>query len=161
MRAETTSKKMTARADNSAVADPHYDFCIRKTSEIVIAYVSQNIVMQKELPGLIAAVYDQMSKLVVPESHVEAETTPSRPVPAVPIRSSIRPDSIICLEDGKPFKSLRRHLKTRFNMTPEEYREKWGLPAHYPMVAPDYAMQRSQLAKKIGLGHKPKKGRKS
>ena len=86
--------------------------------------------------------------------------TPERPRPAVAIKKSISPDYIVCLEDGKKLKMLKRHLKTAYNMTPDEYRKRWGLPADYPMVAPNYAKHRSNLAKKIGLGTKPRKRRR-
>ncbi|WP_304951723.1 MucR family transcriptional regulator [Shinella sp. NM-101] len=159
--ARTMSNELATRVGNYPVAGPHHDLCIRKTSEIIVAYVSWTTVPQNELPGLIDKVYRELSKIAVAEGNVEAATVSARPVPPVPIRLSVTPDVIICLEDGLPFKSLRRHLKARFNMTPDEYREKWGLPAHYPMVAPNYAMQRSKLAKKIGLGRVAKRGPKS
>jgi predicted transcriptional regulator len=116
------------------------------TTEIVAAHVANNSVPASELPNLIQEVYRSLS----------AVGTNSAPVgrlkPAVPIKKSVFPDYIICLEDGKKLKMLKRHLKTAYNMTPEEYRERWGLPADYPMVAPNYARHRSALAKEIGLG---------
>jgi len=117
------------------------------TSEIVAAHVSNNTVAVAELPDLIERVYRTLS-------HVgsDQETRPDRPVPAVPAKQSVTPDYIICLEDGKKLKMLKRHLKTAYNLTPEEYRERWGLPPDYPMVSPNYAKQRSRLAKEIGLG---------
>ena len=122
---------------------------IELTSEIVAAFVSNNPLPMGELPSLILAVHAAVIRLAaVPESvplQIEAKT------PAVPIRRSITPDFLICLDDGKRFKSLRRHL-TGHGLTPEQYREKWNLPSDYPMVAPNYAAQRSALAKQIGLG---------
>jgi len=118
------------------------------TAEIVSAHVSNNTVAASDIPALIQDVYRTLSRVgTVP---AEAE----RPQPAVPIKRSVTPDYIICLEDGKKLKMLKRHLKTAYNMTPEAYRERWGLPPDYPMVAPNYAKHRSSLAKKIGLGTK-------
>ncbi len=119
------------------------------TSRIVAAHVSNNRVETDELPGLIERVYEALA--AVGEA---AETGPGAATPAVPIKKSITPDYLICLEDGKKLKMLKRHLKTAYNLTPEEYRERWGLPSDYPMVAPNYAKQRSRLAKQIGLGTK-------
>jgi predicted transcriptional regulator len=122
---------------------------IELASEIVAAFVSNNPLPKSELPSLILAVHTAMVRLAaVPESvplQIEVKT------PAVPIRSSITPEFLICLDDGKRFKSLKRHL-TRHGLSPEQYREKWNLPSDYPMVAPNYAAQRSALAKQIGLG---------
>lgn len=116
------------------------------TAEIVAAHVGNNPVPVADLPRLIHEVYRTLSTIgTEPEA-------PERPRPAVPVKKSVYPDYIICLEDGKKLKMLKRHLKTAFNMTPEEYRERWGLPADYPMVAPNYAEHRSALAKQIGLG---------
>ncbi|SDH59009.1 MucR family transcriptional regulator [Roseospirillum parvum] len=123
------------------------------TTEIVAAHVSNNTVQVGDLPGLIKEVHGTLAGLG------RAEAEPERPQPAVPIKKSVTPDYIICLEDGKKLKMLKRHLKTAYNMTPEEYRERWGLPADYPMVAPNYALHRSNLAKQIGLGTKPRGGR--
>lgn len=120
------------------------------TTEIVSAYVANNSMPTGDIPGLIELVFKTLS-------NVNAEGGPvsvDRPQPAVPIKRSITPDYLICLEDGKKLKMLKRHLKTAYNMTPEEYRERWGLPADYPMVAPNYAARRSRLAKDIGLGTK-------
>jgi predicted transcriptional regulator len=122
---------------------PHF---MAMTADIVSAYVTRNHVSGAELPNLISAVHRALSGTVSP---VEEPKTLS---PAVPIRRSVTPDAIICLEDGRSFKSLRRHLATRYGMTPEDYRAKWGLPKDYPMVAPNYAKQRSDLAKSLGLG---------
>lgn len=118
------------------------------TADIISAYVSNNTVPANDLPSLIAEVHSALSRTLNVEEVVEEE--PQKP--AVPIRRSITPDYLICLEDGKQFKSLKRHLRTHYDLSPEEYREKWGLPADYPMVAPNYAAARSQLAKKMGLG---------
>lgn len=125
------------------------------TSDIVAAHVSNNVVSKAELPSLIETVYKSLSGL-----SGDAGFHGERPTPAVPIKKSIYPDYIICLEDGKKLKMLKRHLKSAYNMTPEDYREKWHLPADYPMVAPNYAEKRSTLAKNIGLGTSPNNGRK-
>lgn len=117
------------------------------TSEIVSSYVSNNTLPAHEISGVIEQVYKTLSNVGV-ESALHAD----RPKPAVPIKKSVMPDYIVCLEDGKQLKMLKRHLKTAYNMTPEEYRERWGLPSDYPMVAPEYAKKRSALAKDIGLG---------
>jgi predicted transcriptional regulator len=124
---------------------------VELTAEIVAAYVGNNSVAQADLPKLIANIYQSLASA----AHGAAGTKPPDVVelkPAVPIRKSITPDYIICLEDGKKFKSLKRHLRTHYDLSPEQYREKWGLPPDYPMVAPSYAEARSTLAKKIGLG---------
>lgn len=127
---------------------------IELTGEIVAAYVSNNPVQSGDLPALIHDVHTALDKLAAGG----AEQPQEAPKPAVPIRKSITPDYIICLEDGKKFKSLKRHLRTHYDLSPEEYREKWGLPADYPMVAPNYAKARSQLAKKMGLGQRRARG---
>lgn len=120
------------------------------TTEIVSAHLSNNTVPAPEIPALIERIYKTLSGL---GSDTPATTTNTdRPQPAVPIRKSVMPDYIICLEDGKKLKMLKRHLKTAYSMTPEQYRERWGLPIDYPMVAPNYAKTRSRLAKDIGLG---------
>jgi predicted transcriptional regulator len=130
---------------------------ITLTSDIVAAHVSNNNVNVEDLPSLITNVYGALAGLggtpVVEEE---------KPEPAVSVRASVKPDYIVCLEDGKKLKMLKRHLMTHYNMTPEEYRARWNLPADYPMVAPNYAEKRRELAKKIGLGRKPnaKRGRK-
>ena len=116
--------------------------------DIVSAYVGNNSLAADELPALIQSTYEA---LMAAEDTKRPEPEKA-PVPAVPIKDSLTDDFIICLEDGKPFKSLKRHLRTKFDMTPESYREKWGLPRDYPMVAPNYAKERSKLAKKMGLG---------
>jgi len=117
------------------------------TTEIVSSYVSNNTVDAGDLPAVIDQVYKSLSGV-----SADGAITADRPQPAVPIKRSITPDHLICLEDGKKLKMLKRHLKTAYNMTPEQYRERWGLPADYPMVAPSYAEKRSKLAKDIGLG---------
>jgi predicted transcriptional regulator len=123
---------------------------IDQTASIVAAYVSHNAIAADQLPGLIARVHAALSNVSGgPAALAGAGETPR---PAVPVKRSVTPDYIICLEDGKRFKSLKRHLRTQYKMSPEQYRERWGLSADYPMVAPNYAKTRSQLAKKIGLG---------
>ena len=121
---------------------------LEMTADIVSAYVSNNTVSADTVPTLIAQIHAALSG--VSEAPVEAEPEPQEP--AVPVRKSITPDFLICLEDGRKFKSLKRHLRTKYNMSPEEYRAKWGLPKDYPMVAPNYAKARSELAKQMGLG---------
>jgi predicted transcriptional regulator len=116
---------------------------VELTADIVAAYVGNHVVPVSELPGLIA----------------EAPVAAEKPKPPVPVRKSVQNDYIICLEDGQKFKSLKRHLMTHYGMTPEEYREKWDLPADYPMVAPAYAEARSRLAKEMGLGQRRKAGK--
>jgi predicted transcriptional regulator len=124
------------------------------TTEIVAAHVSNNTVSVGDLPQLINQVYHSLANI--------GSTAPApaeRPQPAVSLKKSIQPDYIVCLEDGKKLKMLKRHLKTAYNMTPEQYRERWGLQADYPMVAPNYARQRSRLAKEIGLGTRARRAR--
>ncbi|EAU40500.1 transcriptional regulator [Fulvimarina pelagi HTCC2506] len=125
------------------------------TAEVVAAYVSNNSLPVSELPSLISDVYGALGRTTAPAQEPQAE----KPRPAVPIKKSVTDDYIICLEDGKKFKSLKRHLMTHYNLSPEEYRDKWDLPADYPMVAPNYAAARSRLAKQMGLGHKRRRGR--
>ena len=124
---------------------------------IVSAYVSKNAVPTSDLAKLIGAVHAAL--LRVSGRQEEAVAEPAKP--AVPIKKSVTPDYIICLEDGKKFKSLKRHLRTHYGLTPDEYRAKWGLPADYPMVAPNYAVARSELALKMGLGQQRRKRTKS
>ena len=124
------------------------------TAEIVAAHVGNNTVAVAELSQLIHDIYRSLASVGIQPAQ------PERPQPAIPIKRSVTPDYIICLEDGKKLKMLKRHLKTAYNMTPEDYRERWGLPADYPMVAPNYAQHRSSLAKKIGLGTKPRRRRR-
>ncbi len=119
------------------------------TTDVVSSYVSNNTVSIDDIPSLVEQVFRSLSNVTT-----DGSATADRPQPAVPIKRSITPDYIICLEDGKKLKMLKRHLKTAYNMTPEQYRERWGLPADYPMVAPSYAARRSELAKDIGLGTK-------
>ena len=128
------------------------------TTSVVAAYVSNNNVQPSDLVDLIASTYSALEKLGAEPAPAAALAGPL--VPAVPIRKSVTPDAIICLEDGKKFKSLKRHLSTSFGMTPEQYRVKWGLPVDYPMVAPAYAEARSALAKSMGLGRKAALGAK-
>jgi predicted transcriptional regulator len=122
---------------------------VELTAEVIAAYVSKNSISSSELPGLIASVHAAIAGLTAPAPVPEAE----KPLPAVPIKKSVTPDYIISLEDGRRYKSLKRHLTGR-GLTPAEYRAKWGLPHDYPMVAANYAAQRSELAKAIGLGRK-------
>ncbi|SER20587.1 transcriptional regulator, MucR family [Faunimonas pinastri] len=126
------------------------DNLIELTAEIVSAYVSNNSIASADLSNLINDVHAALQRTA--GGTFEPEPEPQRP--AVPVKKSVNSDFIICLEDGKKFKSLKRHLRTHYNLTPEEYREKWGLPADYPMVAPNYAKARSKLAKDMGLGQK-------
>jgi predicted transcriptional regulator len=124
------------------------------TTEIVAAHVSNNNVAVSDLPTLINQIYNSLANI---------DTAPAapaaRPQPAISVKKSVQPDYIVCLEDGKKLKMLKRHLKTAYNMSPEAYRERWGLPSDYPMVAPNYARQRSRLAKEIGLGTRARRGR--
>jgi predicted transcriptional regulator len=121
---------------------------IELTADIVSAYVSNNAVAAGDISSLISQVHSALLRVSNGQSEVVSESLK----PAIAVKKSITPDHLICLEDGKKFKSLKRHLRTQYNMTPEHYREKWGLPADYPMVAPNYAEARSQLAKQMGLG---------
>jgi predicted transcriptional regulator len=123
------------------------------TAEIVSAYVSNNNVVVGELPGMITAVYAALSR--VGGAVVASPAEPSKP--AISAKKSITPEYLICLEDGKKFKSLKRHLRTMYNLSPEQYRDKWNLGSDYPMVAPNYAEARSRLAKEMGLGQKRKR----
>ncbi len=137
-------------SENSASAN-----YIELAADIVSAYVSNNSVPSGDLPVLIGEIHAALMK--VSSGAVEAPV--EAPKPAIPVRKSVTPDYIICLEDGKKFKSLKRHLRTQYNMTPEQYREKWALPPDYPMVAPNYAKARSELAKEMGLGQQRRKRR--
>ena len=125
---------------------------LEMVSEIVSAYVSNNSLPTNQLAELITSVHQSLTSL--------GEKPPETLNPAVPAKKSIRPDYIVCLEDGKKLKMLKRHLRTSYDLSPEEYRQKWGLPDDYPMVAPKYAAQRSELAKKIGLGKARRRTRK-
>jgi predicted transcriptional regulator len=126
---------------------PNRDEVLALTTEIVSAYLSNNSTAASEIPSIIEQVFRTLSNV-----NSEGGAMADRPQPAVPIKKSVNPDYIVCLEDGKKLKMLKRYLKTAYNMTPEQYRERWGLPSDYPMVAPNYARQRSKLAKDIGLG---------
>jgi MucR family transcriptional regulator, transcriptional regulator of exopolysaccharide biosynthesis len=128
---------------------------IELTAKIVSAYVSNNSVASAEIPNLINQVHSALKRVAGGQMAAPAEPLK----PAVPVKRSISSDYIVCLEDGKKFKSLRRHLRTQYNMTPEQYREKWALPPDYPMVAPNYAAARSQLAKQMGLGQQRRRRR--
>lgn len=121
------------------------------TTEIVSAHVANNAIVQSDVPDLIQSVFTKLAELAAGDDSALVELTP-----AVPIKKSVTDDFIICLEDGKKLKMLKRHLMTAYNMTPEDYRAKWGLKSDYPMVAPNYAAKRQELAKKIGLGRKPR-----
>jgi predicted transcriptional regulator len=125
------------------------------TTEIVAAHVSNNTVAVGDLAQLINQVYQSLANI----GGAPAAPAATRPQPAVSVKKSIQPDYLVCLEDGKKLKMLKRHLKTAYNMSPEGYRERWGLPSDYPMVAPNYARQRSRLAKEIGLGTRARRGR--
>lgn len=118
------------------------------TRDIVSTFVANNSLAPAELPGLITAIHATLHQLSTPQAPLPAE----RPIPAVSVRKSITQDYLVCLEDGKQFKSLKRHLRSKYNLTPDEYRTRWNLPSDYPMVAPSYASERSQLAKAMGLG---------
>lgn len=131
-----------------ALMDTRNDL-VEMAADIVSAYVSANQVPPSEIPALIRTVYASLQQIA--GSSPVAVTSAQEP--AVPVKKSITPDYIVCLEDGKKFKSLKRHLRTKYSMTPDEYRTKWGLPHDYPMVAPNYAKERSNLAKRMGLGH--------
>ncbi|MGO4728360.1 MULTISPECIES: MucR family transcriptional regulator [unclassified Inquilinus] len=132
----------------SIAQNANTDEARRLTAQIVSAHVAHNNVAQTDLPALIAQVYGALTGL----GRAAEPEAPSRPEPAVSIRKSVTPEFLICLEDGKKLKMLKRHLSSAYGMTPDQYRERWGLPAEYPMVAPAYALQRSTLAKAIGLG---------
>jgi predicted transcriptional regulator len=121
---------------------------VELTAKIVSAYVSNNTIVASDIPQLINETHAALSRATGSQPSPERE----EPKPKVPVKKSVMPDHIVCLEDGKKFKSLKRHLRTHYNLSPEEYRAKWGLPHDYPMVAPNYARARSDLAKKMGLG---------
>jgi predicted transcriptional regulator len=136
------------------VAETEENDRVEYTVEVVSAYVANNSVSPEELQELISQVYATLAGLGIADP-----VKPETPKPVVPINKSITPDYIICLEDGKRLKMMKRHLKTAYNMTPEEYRARWGLPVTYPMVSPNYAQQRSKLAKEIGLGNSGRRRR--
>ncbi len=138
------SEKLTAEKSSH---ETNGERLLTLTAQIVSSYVGNNAVSSTDLPALMATVHQTLGRL-----GTGASTLDQHPEPAVPVRRSVTPEYIICLEDGKKLKMLKRHLKTAYNMTPEQYRERWGLPVDYPMVAPNYAKQRSKLAKQIGLG---------
>ena len=135
-------------------AESSDDTLLALTADIVAAHVSNNSVAVNDLPNLIQNVHSALSGIAG-----SAAVAEPKPEPKVSIRSSVKPDFIVCLEDGKKLKMLKRHLMTHYNMTPEQYRQKWGLSADYPMVAPNYAEQRRKLAKSIGLGTKRRRSR--
>jgi predicted transcriptional regulator len=124
------------------------------TADIVAAYVSHHTVAVGELPGLIAQVHAALTQVAAGQGEGGREAFK----PAVAVKKSVTPEFIVCLEDGKKFKSLKRHLRSQYDMSPEQYRDKWNLPADYPMVAPNYAQARSRLAKEMGLGQQRKRG---
>ncbi len=126
---------------------------VELTANIVSAYLSNNPTQAAEIPNLISQVHAALMR--VANGRIEAPLEPTKP--AVSVKKSVTAEYLVCLEDGKRFKSLKRHLRTQYNMTPEQYREKWGLPVDYPMVAPNYAVARSQLVKKMGLGQQQRK----
>lgn len=129
-------------------ADSPDNAVLRMTADIVSAYVSKNVLPAQQIPDVINTVFSSLTGL-----NNQPRELPSEPLkPAVPIRKSVTPEYIVCLEDGKKLKMLKRHLRSTYNMSPDEYRTRWGLPADYPMVAPNYAAQRSEFAKRIGLG---------
>ena len=134
------------------MTDPAGKTPVELTANIVSAYLSNNPTPASEIPNLIGQIHAALQR--VSTGRTETPLEPAKP--AVSVKKSMTPDYLVCLEDGKRFKSLKRHLRTQYNVTPEEYREKWGLPADYPMVAPNYAAQRSALAVNIGLGQKRK-----
>lgn len=135
---------------SESTTSPNY---IELSAEIVSAYVSKNSVPAADLPSLLNSIHAALTKTV----QGQKEEPKAELVPAVSVRKSVTPDAIICLEDGKSFKSLKRHLRTTYDLTPEQYRAKWNLPADYPMVAPNYAKARSELAKTMGLGQQRRK----
>ena len=150
--------KRTGDLTRPPVADqPANTRHLELTAEIVSAYVANNSLPQNELPALLRAVHVALNRTAAGKA---GEPAPALASP-VPIRKSVTPDYIVCLEDGKKFKSLKRHLRTQYNMTPQQYRAKWSLPAEYPMVAPNYAKARSELAKSMGLGQQRKRATKA
>jgi predicted transcriptional regulator len=147
---------MEASAPGSAASPSNFngrvaDKLVELSASVVGAYVSHNALNVNDLPRLIAQVHQALATLGGPAT---VEAAPELK-PAVPVKKSVTPDYLICLEDGKKFKSLKRHLRTEYDMSPDEYRQRWGLPPDYPMVAPSYSEARSTLAKSIGLGRKP------
>lgn len=128
-------------------------------TEIVVAYLSHNTVAMTDIPRLINETRTALARVAMPANGSDHQTPPANREPAVPIKKSVTPDYLICLEDGTKLKMLKRHLRTAYDMTPEQYREKWGLAADYPMVAPNYAKKRSSLAREFGLGRGGRKRR--
>ena len=143
---------MNASASDSS-APSHQDL-LEMTAEVAAAYVSNNVVPSDELPDLISRIHSALASA----GTVESEPEPEKQKPAVSVRRSITPEHLICLEDGKKLKMLKRYLRSQYNLSPDEYRRKWNLPSDYPMVAPNYAEKRRALAKKIELGRRPRKG---
>ncbi len=137
------------------VENPGESLFIELTANIVSAYVGNNLVPSGDIPNLISQVHSALKRVSGGQAGGPAEPLK----PAIPVKRSITPEYIVCLEDGQKFKSLKRHLRTRYNMTPDQHREKWALPADYPMVAPNYAAARSQLAKDMGLGQERRRRR--
>ncbi|WP_417514908.1 MucR family transcriptional regulator [Minwuia sp.] len=137
---------MNASASESSA--PTQQDLLEMTAEVAAAYVSNNVVPSDELPDLISRIHNALSSA----GAAEEEPEPEKQKPAVSVRRSITPEHLICLEDGKKLKMLKRYLRTNYNMSPEEYRAKWNLPPDYPMVAPNYAQKRAEMAKAIGLG---------
>jgi len=145
--------RLAEEADDKRMDSSAQSELVTITATIVAAYVSNNSIASTELPNLIAETHAALSRAAGRIVSPEREETK----PKIAVKKSVMPDYIICLEDGKKFKSLKRHLRTHYNLSPEEYREKWGLPPDYPMVAPNYANARSELAKKMGLGTRREK----
>ena len=151
---------MMEKMNDNTLEKNQRDDILRMAVDIVAAYVGKNSLSANQIPEVIQTVYSSLTSLEGPAPEVKAEALR----PAVPVKKSVMPDYIVCLEDGKKLNMLKRHLRTTYNMSPEEYRAKWNLPADYPMVAPNYAAQRSDFAKKIGLGRKAepeKRGRRA
>ncbi len=142
---------MDSSANELGFPSTNSDVIMELTAEVISSYVGNNPVSTAELPGLIGEVFTAFERA----GGNEASPAATKSKPAVPVKKSLTDDYIICLEDGKQFKSLKRHLRSHYDLSPEEYREKWGLPYDYPMVAPNYAKARSALAREMGLGRKP------
>ena len=151
----TRRQKFTGPAREALHTENASSTYIELAADIVSAYVSNNSVPAGDLPGLISQVHLALARV----GNGAAEASAEAPKPAIAIKKSVTPDYIICLEDGKKFKSLKRHLRAQYNLTPEQYREKWGLAPDYPMVAPNYAKARSDLAKEMGLGQQRRQRR--
>ena len=156
MSRETVVSRDTTSRD--IVSDDHArsDHLLTLAADIVCAFVSKNTVAASDLPNVIGAVHSALAQ-ANGGSHAPAPVVRDEQKPAIALKKSITPEYLICLEDGKKFKSLKRHIRTHYNLSPEEYRDKWGLPHDYPMVAPNYAEARSALAKKMGLGTRREK----